>query len=585
MPSTLFLLQATTLVLQGLLLPGNALPATQQYHDPGDLVINEIHYAPADSRLEFVEVFNRSTALLNLCTLSIADSRDEPVVLCDGDALLPPEQFAVIARDTMLLKQTFALPAALVQENLLLEPSSWPALNNSGDTVTLYAGAAMIDAVSYLPDWGGQRVSLERIDPLGPAAAFNWGSSVAQQGASPGYQNSIFNPDRTPPFLLLAERTTPKTLTLFWNEQIDFTALHLTQFQAGDQSPWTITPIDVSTFSLTFGNAVPANALRYDGISDLTGNTGPRQQHPIARLPVAGELLINEVMFAPRADPYDNLPDQPEYVEVFNASEHLLSLRHLALAGEADDRGEADTRRATPPLPVMVAGSFAILYAPGKTRQDLEVFEDAFPGLQTTSPLLLPVDAASLGLRNEGDRVGLVVGDSLVVDDLVYDPAWHHPLLEETRGRALERRRQDAATALPSNWSSAVTGSGGTPGRENSLRQITEETETNGQLIINPALFSPDGDGVNDVLTIAIQTEKASQAGGIKVFDLAGRQVRTLVETTLFQQREIRFWDGASDGGSLLPVGVYIVVVNLLDVSAGTTQQIKQPVILARQLR
>ncbi len=561
------------------------LSTPQGWAAQSDLVINEIFYAPADSKLEFVEILNASDQLVDLCTLSFADSRDEPVTLC-GDVeqhvplMLPPGSFAVIARDSTLLRQTFPL-----LEGMLVSPASWPALNNSGDTVTLYEDQTIIDRVVYLPAWGGARVSLERIDPAGPNEAFNWTSAIAPAGATPGYQNSVFFPDQTPPALLLAERTTAQTLTLFWNEPIAASLVAPSAFEVAGWLPTQVTALNDTTMVLHF-DVLPGDAttLHIETVTDRTGNSTRAQEHPIAFLPGAGDLHINEIMFAPVADPHDNRPDQPEYVELYNHAATLLSLRHLTLAGEPDDRNVADSLQAKTPLPRLAPGMYAVYFAPGRLLRDKDTFLEAFPNLATSDPLLLPVPAASLGLRNEGDRVAIVQGH-VIIDEVVYQPDWHHPLLDETRGIALERRSLNTRAAMPANWTSAIVSEGGTPGAVNSVRQSVAEANPAGQLVINPDLFSPDGDGVEDVLSIQIETEKASQAGGIKVYDLAGRRVRTIVETTLFQQQEIRLWDGTSDNGSNLPVGVYIVVVNLLDVSSGTTQLLKQPVILARQFR
>lgn len=157
--------------------------------EPGTVVVNEIMYAPDAGQAEWVELFNPSSAPVNLRGWGLLDSDAElPTAMAD-DLLLAPQAFHVLAQDSSLLPR-FAPPAGSVT---VLRP--WPSLNNSGDRVVLVdLTGREIERVDYTSDWGGQGgVSLERINPrLAANDPRNWGSSVAPSGGTPGTRNSLF---------------------------------------------------------------------------------------------------------------------------------------------------------------------------------------------------------------------------------------------------------------------------------------------------------------------------------------------------------------------------------------------------------
>ncbi len=546
-------------------------------------VINEILFAPASSSQEFIELYNPSNDPINLCRLTFSDDRNVETAICEGMQSLLPDSFAVLARDSMALKQQFNHI-----QSRIFEPTSWPALNNTGDAVRLYADGILIDEVNYDPSWGAAGNSLERKDPFGPsAAAFNWGASIHFLGATPGFQNSIFAPDKTPPKLLLAEVSFPSTIKLIWLEPIDLTNLATTQFEVGHMAPYGIVANSASETILTFGTLEGHDQIRYKDIRDQTGNQSAEQSHPLAFVPEPGDLIINEIMYAPRTDDFDHKPDQPEYVELFNTASRLLSLRGLSLVGKPDEEGYADTSRSSAKYPTSLPGSFAVFFSANSYAENpIERFLQAFPTAHFDTPevTLLPVSKASLGLLNTGDLIDIVAEDSIQVDALAYSPDWHHPHLEDTRGIALERRSLQPNGISSSNWSSSVSPHGGTPGQTNSINLQESEAPFTGSVHVEPSIFSPDGDGRNDVLPVHFSLFSSSQVLEIQIYDINGRRVRTLVPPTIVGQQGTFFWDGSDNEGQLLPIGVYIIAVEALDVRGGTAYFFKKPAVLALPL-
>ena len=88
-----------------------------------DIVINEFMYAPNSPEPEWIEIFNRSSKIIDLKNYKIADNSDSVVVVKTSTILNPGEYF-VIASDTTLRKYYNVLSPIV--------SASFPSLNNSG---------------------------------------------------------------------------------------------------------------------------------------------------------------------------------------------------------------------------------------------------------------------------------------------------------------------------------------------------------------------------------------------------------------------------------------------------------------------
>lgn len=99
---------------------------------------------------------------------------------------------------------------------------------------------------------------------------------------------------------------------------------------------------------------------------------------------------------------------------------------------------------------------------------------------------------------------------------------------------------------------------------------ITDELLVN--VVADPAVFTPNGDGINDAVAITYDITNIARLTRIevKVFDLAGRLVRTLYTGLDLSGRFIRPWDGRDDRQNTVPPGNYVFAVSL---SAGTGEE------------
>lgn len=154
----------------------------------GRVLVNEIMYDPPTGECEWVELFNNSDSIVNLKNWKIQDNGTTQVIITAVDYFLNPDQFVVISQDDTI----FSEHPGLKPEKVIVN-SSLPSLNNSGDAVIIYKlNNLLSDRVDYLPDWGGTKVSLERININGASGdSSNWASSIDCEKSTPARENSI----------------------------------------------------------------------------------------------------------------------------------------------------------------------------------------------------------------------------------------------------------------------------------------------------------------------------------------------------------------------------------------------------------
>lgn len=164
----------------------------------GDIVINEILANPLNGGQDFIELYNRSTKVIDLKDWQIANYDNDTISnlkTISNHFILEPNSYVAISEDTSFLLENY--PASISGRMIQMD---MPSYNIDSGTVYLFYNSEQIDRVSYSEDWqlslidNSDGVSLERISPNAPSnQTSNWHSAAESIGfATPGRVNSQY---------------------------------------------------------------------------------------------------------------------------------------------------------------------------------------------------------------------------------------------------------------------------------------------------------------------------------------------------------------------------------------------------------
>ena len=527
---------------------------------------------------EYIELYNPGDRWLDLSGLRLFDNGQTGAPL--GDRVLPPGGY--------LLLTTEADAPALADWGPVVGLSGFPSLGNSLDSLYLRdENGQVIDQVFYQDSWYRDPVkreggwSLEQID-AGLAAcdhSGNWAASEATAGGTPGRANSIAGAftELSPPRLVQVTVPEPHVVSFVFDEPLDAAAVFDLNFYDLSGAPGFLVLIELAPggrhLTFTFDAELEADLLYPLVFNGLPGcNGGLITEEVFVGLPQAaapGDVLIHEILF----NPYTGGSD---FVEIINVSDKVIDLSTLRL-GEGwpgSDSIYNDDPVSAAPVQLL-------------PQQILCLTPDVDFQLRTYLP---PGDARFLEMNSfpsYDDREGSCVvftRDGVVLDRLDYLDDWQFPTLEDENGVSLERLSTLRPTQEADNWRSAAqTVRYATPGYPNSQRLA--EAQAEGTFFLEPAVFSPDNDGQDDVAGIHYDLPFPAGNARVLVFDPQGRLIRTLRNNTLLGSGAGTFvWDGRDDQQRLAPLGAYVVVLEVTRTDTGERQQYRAVATLGQRL-
>jgi len=152
--------------------------------ESGTLRIVEVMPDPPSSvDVEWVEVINRSGTAVAMAGWAVEDAAGTRGAVPETVGLLLPDSVVVFAADSTLLEWP-GLPPTLQ----LFMLSSWPSLNNGGDTLRLFdPSGSLADEIAYPPAEAG--VSLQRTVEENTPNSLHWSASMDESGGTPGRIN------------------------------------------------------------------------------------------------------------------------------------------------------------------------------------------------------------------------------------------------------------------------------------------------------------------------------------------------------------------------------------------------------------
>jgi Lamin Tail Domain/Bacterial Ig-like domain len=522
---------------------------------PGDVIITEFMADPTPAiglpELEFIEIHNISTKIFDLTGWKIGDASADGTITAGW--ILPGEYKILCATSSVpSFPGSFAV-------------SSFPSLNNASDDVVLKdTGLVIINKVVYTDDWYNDPIkqdggyTLELINPNDPCSdQSNWTASNWIMGGTPGAQNSVYDltPDTQTPSLVLANALAPNQVELYFSEGLDSASVA--------NSVMTVNPVlTVDNYSIldpfptsvmvTFNENLMASQLYNFTIGTVSdcwlNNTTLSGQFALADLPVAGDLVINEILFDPGTGGTD-------FIELYNRSSKVLNLKDYSIANFDDDT----IANIKPILDnyLLFPGEYVVLTADSSFQKDQ--FPAAVAG--TFYQMSLP------SLNNDSSTIYLIY-DSVVLDKVSYFADWHLSLIDDTENKTLERIDPAGLSNSKGNWHTAAEPIGfGTPGGQNSQYQSGGVTGDFGTVL---PIFSPDNDGLEDVIQFFYTMPQPGMIATIRVYDDQGRLIREVVKSELLGLTGNLSWDGVNDNNTKAGLGVYLAVMEAFSVDGVT---------------
>ncbi|MEP7163213.1 MAG: lamin tail domain-containing protein [Ferruginibacter sp.] len=176
-----------------------------EHTDSFNIVINEILFNPKPTSNDYVEIYNRSSKILNLRNVYIANRNSTGTIssitqLSTEDYLLFPQDFMVITESKALVLHDYIAN----NPDAFIEIGSMPSFNDDeSNVILLNEQGSIVDEVAYSDNWhfklisNDEGVALERIDYDAPSQnEQNWHSAATNVGyGTPTYKNSQYRID------------------------------------------------------------------------------------------------------------------------------------------------------------------------------------------------------------------------------------------------------------------------------------------------------------------------------------------------------------------------------------------------------
>jgi hypothetical protein len=258
------------------------------------------------------------------------------------------------------------------------------------------------------------------------------------------------------------------------------------------------------------------------------------------------QVIINELLF----NTSDSLP---EFVELYNRSNQIQNLKNWSI-GVRNTKNEIS-------YPKKIINNYFLQPAHYVCISTNASLLQNYYSYKSVSDFITNPEMPTL--TNEQGTIVLLSPKQQLIDEVYYTDQMHLSLITNTKNVSLERRSENWSSKDPANWGSAATNYGyATPGYSNSNHQYFSDKEFG--LSLNPKIFSPNADGVNDILTINYAFPYPNILANIEIYNRDGIRITEIGNTISLGQKGIFIWDGIVHG-QYVPNGIYILRFSLFD--------------------
>ena len=482
---------------------------------PHSVVINELMYNPSGGEPEWIEVYNTTSAEINLKNWEISDLITTPtVVAINSDVLVEPHSYFILTKNSSIINYHRYISSGFLEIGL-------PVLNNDADGVIIKDERGQtIDSVYYNSNWGGLNgKSLERKQfAAGSNLPGNWGSSVDVEFSTPGRINSITPKhfDLSVSGISFTPRFPVPGEDVAINAKIKNNGSALAnnfrvQFIIDTDSNQVVDSlIDLQNgISLESGDSVSITSnkkiknitskiltgvkVEFPNDEDTLNNYYEKSIEPGFQMK---SVLINEVMYDP-----DN--GEPEWIEFVNNSDNTINLKYWSVS----DLLISPTKNYISEADLFIEPNEYFIV----TRDTS--FKNFHPDVFSK---IIAADFGTLG--NSKDGIILYDFRDGIIDSLKYNSEWGGK-----NGRSLERISIEIETIDSSNWATSLSTNKSTPGIENSVSSI-EDFKRN-DLVINEIMYEPEPDN-SEFIEFYNNSSNPVNVGGWRIEDESGNNFK-----------------------------------------------------------
>ena len=356
-----------------------------------------------------------------------------------------------------------------------------------------------------------------------------------------------FEIDRTPPTVLEARALSANQIFIKFDEPVEsINAQNISNYNVdnGVGTPSSIVSSGslgneyILQFAMDFASD-KEYTMTASGISDLNENLMEEFSFMfnVPGRPMLDDLLLSEILF----DPYIEGED---FIELYNTSDKFLELQGLVISNSKNEIMKTITSNISlePKGYIALTEDVEFLVQEYKPDIDANIFLSELPAF-----------------NNDSGNITIINIDGIVLDSFDYTESQHFQLLDDTEGVSLERISFEVETNDERNWQSASQNARfATPGYKNSA-EITINVGDEMFDILSEA-FSPNQDGMDDVMILSYNLDKSGFVANISIHDAAGFKIKELSQNELLSTQGIITWDGTDKSGNISDLGIYIVV-------------------------
>jgi len=377
-----------------------------------------------------------------------------------------------------------------------------------------------------------------------------------------------FELDKEPPVVLGATVLSPTQIQIRVNEAVtEASASSVANYTIAGVQPISAELTSPTTIILTVQGILQADAafdVTVTGLSDEQGNVMAdlyRQELSYARPPDVGDIVVNEIMFAPSANGDD-------YVEFRNVTDDFLDLSGYTIGNNTKTSGATSE----------IEGGTVL--AP---QQYVAFTENVDAVLTIYEPMDITrvVEQAIPDFNNDAGNVYLAKPDGSVLDSYDYDEDQHYELLSQVKGVSLERTSAQLPSDDAEAWYSASREVNyGTPGYVNSASLEPRPMDQEEELQFITKVFTPDGDNFDDRMVLSYELDKPGYVADIEIRDTGGFLIDRVKTNESLSASGLITWDGLDIEGKVANIGMYIIIGQLFHAD-GEIIPIKKVCVLA----